>query len=144
MESGRILSRTSPGSYNRVASGRHDWFTEVCLPDSYSDTHLTGSTADTNAPDIQAAYWVGGYQDSDTTVTITDSTEVFSTEMIQLNTTTGEYTSLDPPFPAVQEGSLSYLPVGELGILVYIGGEVPSIPDGVNVTLTSVSLPFHS
>lgn len=59
--------------------------------------------------------------------------------MIQLNTTTGQYTSLNSPYNAVQEGSLSYVPVGDMGILVYIGGEVPSIQDGVNATLTSVS-----
>ncbi|KAJ5266977.1 Kelch-type beta propeller [Penicillium angulare] len=91
--------------------------------------------ANTNAPQIQAAYWVGGYQDSDTTVTITDSTVNYAKGMIQLNTTTGIYTSLEAPFTPVQDGSLSYIPVGEMGILVYVGGEIPSIQDGINATL---------
>ncbi|KAJ5937351.1 hypothetical protein N7454_004651 [Penicillium verhagenii] len=92
--------------------------------------------ANTNAPAIQAAYWVGGYQASDTTTTITDSTMNYASGMIQLNTTTGIYTSLAAPFTPVQDGSLSYIPVGDMGILVYIGGEVPSIQNGINATLT--------
>lgn len=63
--------------------------------------------------------------------------------MIQLNTSTGEYSPLTPPFPAVQEGSLSYLPVGDMGILVYIGGDVPSTPDGISPTMTPVSLVYE-
>ncbi len=59
--------------------------------------------------------------------------------MIQLNTTTGEYTLLDAPFTPVQEGSLSYLPYGEMGILVFIGGEVPSDWNAVDPTMTPVS-----
>lgn len=94
---------------------------------------------DTNAPDIQAAFWVGGYRGSGTTSTITDSTNDYVGGMVQLNTTTGQYTSLAGPYDAVQEGSLSYIPVGDMGILVYLGGEVPSVADGVNATLTSVS-----
>ncbi|KAJ5648013.1 hypothetical protein N7490_004385 [Penicillium lividum] len=94
---------------------------------------------DTNAPDIQAAFWIGGYRSSSTTTTITDSTEEYTQKMIQLNTTTGQYKSLSGPYDAVQEGSLSYIPVGDMGILVYIGGEVPSIQNGVNATLTENS-----
>lgn len=58
--------------------------------------------------------------------------------MIQLNTTTGEYAALPAPFTPVQEGALTYIPVGEMGILVYVGGEVPSIQNGINATLTPV------
>lgn len=94
----------------------------------------------TNAPGIQAAFWIGGYRSSSTTLTITDSVVDYAQGTIQLNTTTGQYTSLDAPYDAVQEGSLSYVPIGDMGILIYIGGEVPSIQDGVNATLTSVSL----
>ncbi|KAJ5916588.1 hypothetical protein N7504_000603 [Penicillium tannophilum] len=94
---------------------------------------------DTNAPEIQAAFWVGGYRGSGTTSTITDSTNDYVGGMIQLNTTTGQYTSLAGPYDAVQEGSLSYIPVGDMGILVYLGGEVPSVADGVNATLKSNS-----
>lgn len=105
-----------------------------------SNAHNFGSFAvDTNAPDIQAAFWIGGYRGSGTTSTITDSTEDYVGGMVQLNTTTGQYTSLTGPYDAVQEGSLSYIPVGDMGILVYMGGEVPSIADGINATLTSVS-----
>ncbi|QQK47050.1 Kelch-type beta propeller [Penicillium digitatum] len=57
--------------------------------------------------------------------------------MIQLNTTAGQYTSLDGPYKAVEEGSLSFVPVGDRGILVYIGGDVPSIQDGINATMSS-------
>ncbi|KAJ5357420.1 hypothetical protein N7541_004578 [Penicillium brevicompactum] len=93
----------------------------------------------TNAPAIQAGYWIGGYQGSGTTVSITDSTKDYATGLIQLNTTTGMYTSLDGPYEAVEEGSLSYVPVGDMGILVYIGGDVPSIKDGINATMSSNS-----
>ena len=97
--------------------------------------------AETNAPEIQADYWVGGYQAYDTTISITDDTQKdYATGMIQLNTTTGVYTGLDAPFTPVQDGSLSYLPeVGEMGVLVFVGGEVPSIQNGDNATLTPVS-----
>ncbi|CAG7959708.1 unnamed protein product [Penicillium olsonii] len=93
----------------------------------------------TNAPRIQAGYWIGGYRASGTTAAITDSTREYATGLIQLNTTTGIYTSLDGPYEAVEEGSLSYVPVGDMGILVYIGGDVPSIKDGINATMTSNS-----
>lgn len=94
----------------------------------------------TNAPAIQAGFWIGGYRASGTTASITDSTREYATGLIQLNTTTGQYTSLDGPYEAVEEGSLSYVPVGDRGILVYIGGDVPSIKDGINATMSSVSL----
>lgn len=93
----------------------------------------------TNAPNIQAAFWIGGYQGSGTTSAITDSTKNYVGGMVQLNTTTGQYKSLSGPYDAVQEGSLSYIPVGDMGILVYMGGEIPSIQDGINATLASVS-----
>ncbi|CAI7613056.1 unnamed protein product [Penicillium bialowiezense] len=93
----------------------------------------------TNAPAIQAGYWIGGYQASGTTASITDSTKNYATGLIQLNTTTGLYTSLDGPYEAVEEGSLSYVPVGDMGILVYIGGDVPSIKNGINATMSSNS-----
>lgn len=94
----------------------------------------------TNAPAIQAGFWIGGYRGSGTTASITDSTKEYATGLIQLNTTTGQYTSLDGPYEAVEEGSLSYVPVGDRGILVYIGGDVPSIKDGINATMSSVRL----
>lgn len=31
------------------------------------------------------------------------------------------------------------MPVGDRGILVYIGGDLPSIKDGINATMSSVS-----
>lgn len=37
-----------------------------------------------------------------------------------------------------------YLPFGNQGILVYMGGEVPSIAKGANATLGSVSLFFYA
>lgn len=93
----------------------------------------------TNAPAIQAGFWKGGYRASGTTASITDSTKEYGTGLIQLHTTTGQYPSLDGPYEAVLEGSLSYVPVGDGGILVYIGGDVPSIKDGINATMSSVS-----
>ncbi|CAI7635574.1 uncharacterized protein N7487_002539 [Penicillium crustosum] len=93
----------------------------------------------TNAPAIQAGFWIGGYRASGTTASITDSTRDYATGMIQLNTTTGQYTALDGPYEAVEEGSLSYVPVGDKGILVYIGGDVPSIKDGINATMSANS-----
>lgn len=117
-----------------------DWSTVVCGCLDYSwGAILTSLTVYTNAPQIQAGYWIGGYRASGTTTTITDSTKEYATGLIQLNTTTGIYTSLDGPYEAVEEGSLSYVPVGDMGILVYIGGDVPSIKDGINATMTSVS-----
>lgn len=95
-------------------------------------------TVYTNAPAIHAGFWIGGYQGSGTTASITDSTRDYATGLIQLNTTTGQYTSLDGPYQAVEEGSLSYVPVGDMGILVYIGGDVPSIKKGINATMSSV------
>lgn len=92
----------------------------------------------TNAPAIQAGFWIGGYRASGTTASITDSTRDYAAGMIQLNTTTGQYTALDGPYEAVEEGSLSYVPVGDKGILVYIGGDVPSIKDGINATMSAV------
>lgn len=51
---------------------------------------------------------------------------------------------LDSPYTAVQQGALVYLPFGNQGILVYMGGEVPSIAKGANATLGSVSLFFYA
>jgi len=102
-------------------------------------SNLRFITVYTNAPDIQAGFWIGGYRASGTTASITDSTREYATGLIQLNTTTGQYTSLDGPYEAVEEGSLSYVPVGDMGILVYIGGDVPSIKNGINATMSSVS-----
>ncbi|KAJ5907096.1 uncharacterized protein N7473_004012 [Penicillium subrubescens] len=76
--------------------------------DPYASTSSPRRKA--NAPKIQAAYWVGGYQASDTTVSITDSTKNYVSGMIQLNTTTGEYVALSAPFTPVQEGALTYIP----------------------------------
>ncbi|KAF9894833.1 hypothetical protein FE257_004454 [Aspergillus nanangensis] len=102
---------------------------------SIKPVRLVGG-AYTNAPDIQAAYWLGGYQSSDTTLSITDKTVDYAAGMIQFNTTTGVFTQLDAPFTPVQQGALVYIPVGEQGILVYVGGEVPSVQEGINATLT--------
>ncbi|KAL4919697.1 hypothetical protein BDW62DRAFT_209634 [Aspergillus aurantiobrunneus] len=94
------------------------------------------SGAYVNAPEIQASYWIGGLQDSDTTPSITDKTRTYATGMIQFNTTTQEFTLLDAPFTPVQEGALVYLPVKKLGALIFFGGEVPSAQSGINVELT--------
>ena len=64
--------------------------------------------------------------------------------MIQFNRTTGTLTQLDAPFTPVQQGTLLYLPVGEKGVLVFVGGEVPSIKDGISATLTPVSVRIGS
>lgn len=109
------------------------------MPEYERGEILSWETVYTNAPAIQAGYWIGGYQGSGTTASITDSTKDYATGLIQLNTTTGMYTSLDGPYEAVEEGSLSYVPIGDMGILVYIGGDVPSIKDGINATMSSVS-----
>jgi hypothetical protein len=93
-----------------------------------------------NVPAIQGAYWLGGYQSSDTTETIPDKTINYLDKMIQLNTTTGQITELSAPSTRVQQGALVYIPVGRMGILVFMGGEVPSAATGVNLTYTPVSL----
>lgn len=94
----------------------------------------------TEARAIQAAYWVGGFQDKSTTLSITDKTEaIYAKGMIQFNTTTQQFTALEAPFAPVQEGALLYLPVGEMGILVFIGGDTPSVQDGSDIELTAVS-----
>ncbi|EEP76020.1 conserved hypothetical protein [Uncinocarpus reesii 1704] len=87
-----------------------------------------------NAPRIQSAYWIGGYQSNDTSLAI-GSELIFAKGMIQLNTTTGELKELDSPFPGVQQGALVYVPVGELGILVFMGGEVPSVTSEVGAKI---------
>jgi hypothetical protein len=52
---------------------------------------------------------------------------------------TGEFRQVAAPFTPVQNGALVYVPVGE-GVLVYMGGETPSVADGVNATMAPVSL----
>ncbi|KAL4781755.1 hypothetical protein BJX76DRAFT_369608 [Aspergillus varians] len=89
-----------------------------------------------DAPESQAAFWIGGYQSRDTTSSITDETKTYSTGMIQFNTTTEEFSLLESPFTPVQEGALVYLPVGGQGVLIFFGGEVPSIQDGIDAELT--------
>ncbi|KAK2775506.1 hypothetical protein FQN52_003975 [Onygenales sp. PD_12] len=89
-----------------------------------------------NVPSIQSGYWIGGYQSSDTTLDITDKTKRYSSTMLHFNTTTGEIEQLHAPFSPVEQGALVHIPVGELGILVYFGGEVPSVADGIDATLT--------
>ncbi|KAL5043597.1 hypothetical protein BDW71DRAFT_187728 [Aspergillus fruticulosus] len=93
-----------------------------------------GAYAD--APEIQAAYWIGGYQDSDTTTSITDDTKKYANGMIQFNTTTEEFAVLDAPFTPVQEGALVYLPTNRMGALLFFGGEVPSVQEGIDAELT--------
>ena len=95
-------------------------------------------TAYTDAPDVQAAFWLGGYQSSDTSPLYDDDTKSYSDKMYQLNTTTGQFTMLDSPYTAVEQGALVFLPFGDEGILVFMGGEVPSIAKGANATLSSV------
>lgn len=90
--------------------------------------------------EIQAAYWVGGFQNSDTTPTITDSTVDYATGIIEFNKTTGTLKQFDALFTAVQQGALVYPPLGEKGVLVVVGGEVPFIKDGINAILTPVSV----
>ncbi|XHG06160.1 hypothetical protein AWENTII_009365 [Aspergillus wentii] len=92
--------------------------------------------ASVDARDVQSAFWVGGYSDSSTTPAITDSTRDYSPNMLQFNTTTGELGQLDAPFAPVQNGGLVYIPAGKSGILVFMGGETPSIANGINATLT--------
>ncbi|KAL3433351.1 hypothetical protein BDV09DRAFT_205396 [Aspergillus tetrazonus] len=93
-------------------------------------------TAYADAPEIQAAYWIGGYQDSNTTTSITDSTKKYASGMIQFNTTTEEYVVLDAPFTPLQEGALVYLPVNSMGALLFFGGKVPSVREGIDAELT--------
>jgi hypothetical protein len=59
-----------------------------------------GAYAD--APEIQAAYWIGGYHDSNTTTSITDSTKKYASDMIQFNTTTEDFVVLDSSFTPVK------------------------------------------
>ncbi|KAL4814748.1 hypothetical protein BDW67DRAFT_165117 [Aspergillus spinulosporus] len=89
-----------------------------------------------NVPELQAAYWLGGYQSRDTTPSITDDTKTYATGMIQFNTTTEVYTLLDAPFMPVQQGALVYLPTLYRGVLLYFGGEVPSVQDGIDAQLS--------
>ncbi|KAK2743719.1 hypothetical protein FQN55_007122 [Onygenales sp. PD_40] len=100
------------------------------------DERLIGSLVYVNVPSIQSGYWIGGYQSSDTTLDITDKTKRYSSTMLHFNTTTGEIEQLHAPFSPVEQGALVHIPVGELGILVYFGGEVPSVADGIDATLT--------
>ncbi|KAI9371697.1 hypothetical protein BJX61DRAFT_534554 [Aspergillus egyptiacus] len=130
---GRGASNTSAdeGAWSyTLASG--EW---ELLPGSVKPVRLSYG-AHVNVPELQAAYWVGGYQSSDTTPSITDDTKEYATNMLQFNTTTGEFSQLDAPFTPVQEGALIYIPNRRLGTLIYFGGEVPSTPSGTNATLT--------
>lgn len=141
MYGGRYVSNTTanPTAYT-YSIGNGKWTVQQgnILPN-----RLT-SGAYTEARNIQAAYWVGGFQDSSTTLAITNNTQqTYATGMIQLNTTTQIFTPLDAPFTPVQEGALLYLPVGEMGILLFLGGDTPSVQASTNVKLSSVSKP-HS
>ncbi|KAE8394107.1 hypothetical protein BDV23DRAFT_179911 [Aspergillus alliaceus] len=89
-----------------------------------------GAYAD--APQIQAAYWVGFIK----TAILRPPSPIYTTGMIQFNTTTGTFTQFDAPFTPVQRGALVCVPVGEKGALVFVGGEVPSVQKGINATLT--------
>jgi hypothetical protein len=89
-------------------------------------------------PHLQSSFWAGGYQDRDTTPAITDQRRVYADGMITFNTSTGEFRQVAAPFTPVQNGALVYVPVGE-GVLVYMGGETPSVADGVNATMAPVS-----
>ncbi|KAB8233993.1 uncharacterized protein BDW43DRAFT_310668 [Aspergillus alliaceus] len=89
-----------------------------------------GAYAD--APQVQAAYWVGFIK----TAILRPPTPIYTTGMIQFNTTTGTFTQFDAPFTPVQRGALVCVPVGEKGALVFVGGEVPSVQKGINATLT--------
>ncbi|KAL4739023.1 hypothetical protein BDV11DRAFT_215509 [Aspergillus similis] len=93
-----------------------------------------GAYAD--APEIQAAYWIGGYQDSNTTTSITDGTKKYASGMIQFNKTTEEFVVFDAPFTPVQDGTLVFLPVNRMGALLFFGGEVPSVQEGIDAELT--------
>ncbi|KAE8359319.1 hypothetical protein BDV27DRAFT_162759 [Aspergillus caelatus] len=55
------------------------------------------------------------------------------------NGAAGELKQLDSPFKAVRINALVYLPVEEVGILMFIGGEVPSVVSESNATYTSNS-----
>ncbi|KAA8914640.1 hypothetical protein FN846DRAFT_926013 [Sphaerosporella brunnea] len=77
-----------------------------------------------NAPAIQAAYWIGGYQSSDTTPEITDDKKIYPSGMMMLNTTTNEIRNITTPFGSTQGGAVVFLPTPGMGSLVYIGGEV--------------------
>ncbi|KAL3461828.1 hypothetical protein BJX64DRAFT_152016 [Aspergillus heterothallicus] len=130
---GRGASNTSAdeGAWSyTVASG--EWQLQ---PGSIKPVRLSYG-AHVNVLELQAAYWVGGYQSSDTTPSITDETKEYATSMLQFNTTTGEFSQLDAPFTPIQEGALVYIPNRRLGTLVYFGGEVPSEANGANATLT--------
>lgn len=110
----------------------------ICFnPTAYGLTGLI-RTAYADAPEIQAAYWIGGYQDSNTTTSITDKTKKYASGMIQFNTTTEEYVVLDAPFTPLQEGALVYLPVNRMGALLFFGGEIPSVREGIDAELTPV------
>lgn len=94
--------------------------------------------AHANAPAINAAFWVGGFQSSDTTPAITNATLEFATGTLRFNTSTQSVDSLPAPFTPVQNGALNFLNIGG-GLLVYIGGETPEKQDGINMTFTVVS-----
>lgn len=98
-------------------------------------------TAYVNVPELQAAYYLGGYQTKQTTSSITDGTKSYATGMIQYNTTTMEYTMLEAPFTPVQQGALVYLPARDKGALVFLGGEVPASKDSIDAEITPVRLP---
>ncbi|OXV06242.1 hypothetical protein Egran_05990 [Elaphomyces granulatus] len=88
-----------------------------------------------NVRTMQSAFWVGGYQSSETTTEITGPGNKYVEGMIQFNTTTGNFTQLDAPFTPVQNGALVHIPVGDSGVLVYFGGETPVSADAVQNTL---------
>lgn len=87
---------------------------------------LKQQAANINVPAIEGAFWIGGFHSSGITTTGGDQTQDYAVGMLGFNTTTQVATQLDAPFAPVQEGALQYLPYGDQGLLVYLGGETPS------------------
>ncbi|QIX01679.1 hypothetical protein AMS68_007196 [Peltaster fructicola] len=110
------------GVLPELAVSSYSWSTPV------TDVSLARLDAgvNVNVPDRQNAYYVGGYQDSTTSKTITDGLKHFATKMIAFNTTSASPNTLSAPFLPVQNGAVTYLPYGKAGSLLYFGGETPS------------------
>lgn len=79
---------------------------------------------------MQAGYWVGGFHSTGVSTAANQQTQEYASGMLVFNTTTQEASQVDAPIAPVQNGALIYLPYGDRGVLLFLGGEKPASANG--------------
>lgn len=128
----RSSARGQPNAkYDYFDISKNDWFEQ-----SSESVYFPGRLAYgayTDAPEIQAGFWIGGLRNNITTEAIIDDANIYPRGLLIFNTTTMEMRNMtDLPFGPTQHGALEYLPSDlNMGTLVYLGGERPKNTDVV-------------